>query len=87
MSKPISFVEMAKESAAPEELVNKLPEVEFQKLRDRPESSKAELVLVGVRMTKADRRQLKAMAVQLDTPIQEIIREGIALFRAKKGVR
>jgi hypothetical protein len=56
-------------------------------LSERKEDSKAEIVMVGVRMTKAERRQLKAMAVQMDIPLQDIVRRGIALFKAEKGIR
>lgn len=56
-------------------------------LSERGDGSRAEICMVGVRMTKAERRQLKAMAAQLDIPLQDIVRRGIALFRAEKGVR
>ena len=56
-------------------------------LSERGEKSKAEICMVGVRMTKMERRQLKAMAVQMDIPLQDIVRRGIALFKAEKGLR
>lgn len=86
MSK-LSFASIADESTPAEKLVNTSTDVEFKQLKDRPEGSKAEIVMVGVRMTRAERRQLRAMAGQLEMPIQDIVREGIALFRAKQGVR
>jgi len=69
------------------ELVNKSTINEFQQLKDRPDESKAEIVMVGIRMTKAERRQLRAMAGQLEIPIQDIVRHGIALYREKQGLR
>lgn len=91
MSK-LTFASIAEDSVTAiksdqEKLVNKLTTNDFVQLKDRTEGSKAEIVMVGVRMTKAERRQLRAMAGQLEIPIQDIIREGIALFRAKQGVR
>ena len=84
----LSFAALAEEAVAPSsEHVNKLTIEEFTKLKDRGEGSKAELVMVGVRMTKAERRQLRAMAGQLEIPIQDIVRRGIALFRAEQGMR
>lgn len=69
------------------EHVNTSTNKEFIKLKDRPEESKAEIVMVGIRMTRAERRQLRAMAGQLEIPIQDIVRHGIALFREKQGLR
>ena len=56
-------------------------------LSDRDPKSRAEVVMVGVRMTKLERRQLKAMSVQMDLSIQDIMRKGIALFKAEQGIR
>lgn len=84
----LSFAALAEEAVSPNsEHVNKLTIEEFTKLKDRGEGSKAELVMVGVRMTKAERRQLRAMAGQLEIPIQDIVRRGIALFRSEQGMR
>lgn len=84
----LSFSALADEAIVPTVgHVNNVTTEEFKKLKDRGEGSKAELVMVGVRMTKAERRQLRAMAGQLEIPIQDIVREGISLFRAKQGVR
>jgi hypothetical protein len=69
------------------EHVNKSTKNEFQQLKDRQCESKAEIVMVGIRMTKAERRQLRAMAGQLEIPIQDIVRHGIALYREKQGLR
>lgn len=49
--------------------------------------SRAEIVMVGVRMTRAERRNLRAIAGQLEMPIQDILREGFALFKEKRGLR
>ncbi len=92
MAKKISFSTLATEpeiigEAATFQHVNKSTIIEFQKLKDRPDESKAEIVMVGIRMTKAERRQLRAMAGQLEIPIQDIVRHGIALFREKQGLR
>lgn len=84
----LSFAALAQEAVSPISVhVNKLTIEEFTKLKDRDEGSKAELVMVGVRMTKAERRQLRAMAGQLEIPIQDIVRRGIALFRSEQGMR
>lgn len=91
MAKKLSFVAMAQEPEADEkessELVNKSTQKEFQRLKDRPDESKAEIVMVGIRMTRGERRQLRAMAGQLEIPIQDIIRQGISMFREKQGLR
>lgn len=84
----LSFASLAESVSKPTSgLVNKSTIDDFEKLKDRMEGSKAELVMVGVRMTKAERRQLRAMAGQLEISIQDIVRRGIALFRAEQGVR
>lgn len=59
----------------------------FKKLNERPETSKAEVVMVGVRMTRAERRNLRAIAAELEMPIQDILREGFALFKAKRNLK
>ena len=74
-------------SISKSEHVNKITQIDFKKLKDRPEESKAEIVMVGIRMTRAERRQLRAMAGQLEIPIQDIVRHGIALYREKQGLR
>jgi len=91
MSKKMSFSELATAPATPaaaavSEHVNNLATPGFTGLNDRPESSKAEIVMVGVRMTRAERRNLRAIAGQLEMPIQDILREGFALFKAKRGI-
>lgn len=67
--------------------VNLLTNSQFEDLRDRPTTSKAELVMVGVRMTKAERKALRSLSDQLETPIQDLVRRGIALVRQAEGLR
>ena len=92
MAKKISFSTLATTPVIVDEIkdvqhVNKSTNSEFLQLKDRPDESKAEIVMVGIRMTKAERRQLRAMAGQLEIPIQDIVRHGIALYREKQGLR
>lgn len=102
MSKKSLFTDMAEEEVAADkpaqavnaivndfdgDHVNKVAKQGFAQLKDRSDESKAEIVMVGIRMTKSERRQLKAMSWQLDTPIQDIVREGISLVRKYKGLR
>ena len=79
----------AESSAKPEEKkhVDVQTKSDFQQLKDKVEGSKAEITMVSFRMTKAERRSLRAMAAQLEMPIQDIMREALALFKAKQGVR
>ena len=86
MSK-LSFVELA--NTKPEEVkhVDMQTKPEFQPLKDKTEGSKAEIIMVSVRMTKAERRTLRAMSAQLEMPIQDIIREALEMFKARQGVR
>lgn len=88
MSKKISFSSLADtpEKTQAQE-VNLLTKPEFTKLKDRPEESKAEIVMVGVRMTKAERRALRTLSDQLETPIQDLVRRGLALVRQAEGLR
>lgn len=88
MNKKISFSGLAENIKTPaSEQVNLLTKNEFTKLKDRPEESKAELVMVGVRMTKAERKALRSLSDQLEIPIQDLVRRGIALVRQAEGLR
>jgi len=77
--------------AVPETLqskqVNLLTIEPFQELKDKIEGSKSEIVMVGIRMTAAERRSLRVMSAQTNVSIQDIVREGVALWRAKRGLR
>jgi hypothetical protein len=67
--------------------VNLLTNNDFQELKDKMQGSKSEIVMVGIRMTAAERKSLRSMSAQTDVSIQDIVREGVALWRAKRGLR
>lgn len=73
--------------AAESEQVSLLTNSGLQELKDKVKGSKSEIVMVGIRMTAAERKTLRSMAAQTDTSIQDIVREGVALWRSKKGLR
>lgn len=85
----LSFAGLAKNDDQAEKRthVNVLTKESFKELKNRPEESKAEIVMVGVRMTKAERKVLRSLSDQLETPIQDIVRRGIALVRQAEGLR
>jgi hypothetical protein len=43
-------------------------------------ASPDEVVTVALRMTKAERHELRKMSVELDMPMQDIVRRGFYLF-------
>ena len=45
-----------------------------------------EIVMLGVRMTKQEKRALKVLAAEIDMTQGEIIRLGIAMFVESRGV-
>ena len=90
MSKSLSFADIDEEVshvALDSKHASNISSDPFLTLKEKTEGSKAELVCVAVRMTRAERRQLRAMAGQLEMPMQDIVRKGIALFRAEQGLR
>ena len=46
-----------------------------------------ESVMVGIRMTKRQRKALKQLAFDLDLSIQEVVRQAVVLFRDSKSLR
>lgn len=85
----MSFAALAQEPTKPSvsEHVDMLTNSPFTELKNRPLESKAEIVMVGVRMTRAERKALRSLSDQLETPIQDIVRRGIALVRHAEGLR
>lgn len=59
----------------------------FHELKDVIKGSKSELVQVQIRMTKAERRKLRAASTQSEIAIQDIVREGVQLWYEKRGMR
>jgi hypothetical protein len=46
-----------------------------------------EVVMVGVRMTKRERKALKSLAGELDISVQEVIAQGVELVRQANAFR
>lgn len=46
-----------------------------------------EVVMVGVRMTKRERKALKKLAADLDISVQEVLAQGVELVRQANALR
>lgn len=62
------------------------------KLSSEPESTKRrppsrEKVLVAFRMTRADKKSLEQLALDLDMTVQDLLHDAIASYRREKGLR
>jgi hypothetical protein len=57
------------------------------KLTERMEGSRAEIVMMSVRMKKSERRRLKEICSQMDISAQDLIFESVNLWCKSKGVR
>jgi len=60
---------------------------DFQELKTLMQGSKADVVLVVVRMTKSERRKLRAASTQAEIAMQDIVRESLQLWYEKHGMR
>ena len=64
----------------------KQTETEFQQLKDKLKGSKAEVIVVSIRMTKAEKRALKVLSANVGIDIQDLVRRGIYLVRQELGI-
>lgn len=45
-----------------------------------------EIVMVGIRMTKRQRKALKMLSADMDTSVQDAVLQGLALLRKSRGL-
>lgn len=57
------------------------------KLSDRMEGSRAEVVMMSVRMKKSERKRLKEICSQEDISAQDLVFQAVNLWCKAKGVR
>lgn len=57
------------------------------KLTDRMEGSRAEIVMMSVRMKKSERRRLKEICSQQSISAQDLVFQAVNLWCYTKGVR
>jgi hypothetical protein len=78
-------VEQAQTEQCMHDDMNTLPAK--SKLTERMEGSRAEIVMMSVRMKKSERRRLKEICSQMDISAQDLIFESVNLWCKSKGVR
>lgn len=57
------------------------------KLTERMEGSRAEIVMMSVRMKKSERRRLKEICSQLEISAQDLVFESVNMYCKSRGVR
>lgn len=57
------------------------------KLTERMDGSRAEIVMMSVRMKKSERRRLKEICSQQDLSAQDLVFQAVNLWCQAKGVR
>jgi hypothetical protein len=57
------------------------------KLVDRMSGSRAEIVMMSVRMKKSERRRLKEICSQLEISAQDLVFESVNMYCKSRGVR
>lgn len=45
-----------------------------------------EIVMIGIRMTKRQRKALKMLSADMDTSVQDAVLQGLALLRKSRGL-
>lgn len=57
------------------------------KLTQRMDGSRAEIVMMSVRMKKSERRRLKEICSQCDISAQDLVFQAVNLWASAKGIR